>query len=161
MSIVVRPGREEDLSFLREMLYEAAYWRGGDRPQIDIGLSTPELCKLLADWGRAGDLAVIAEEAGTPVGAAWLRLWNDDNHSYGYVSSEVPELGVGVVSQHRNKGIGRKLLTQLLGHANSAGMRQVSLSVERDNPSYYLYESLGFNVVGTLDNALTMMVDTR
>lgn len=33
------------MPFLRQMLYEAAYWRGGNRPDLEAGLSTPEFRK--------------------------------------------------------------------------------------------------------------------
>ena len=82
MSIRIRSSTSKDVPFLQKMLYEAAYWRGGDRPGIEVGLSTSELSKLLADWGRDGDLAVVAEDESKPVGAAWLRFWDDQNHSW-------------------------------------------------------------------------------
>ena len=159
MSIRIRSGTSGDVSFLREMLYEAAYWRGDDRPDLEIGLSTPELSKLLSAWGRIGDMAVIAECDSEPVGAAWLRLWDDLDHSFGYVAREVPELGIGVAEPHRGRGIGRRLIVALLSDAYRAGVARVSLSVERDNPALHLYESLGFKSVGIVGNAYTMVVN--
>ena len=157
MSVRVRSSESKDLPFLRQMLYEAAYWRGGIRPDFEVGLSTPEFRKLLADWGRDGDLAVVAEDASQPVGAARLRFWDDRDHSFGYVSSDVPELGIGVVETYRNMGIGRRLMERLLSDVAHAGTERVSLSVERDNPALHLYEALGFKVIGTVGNAYTMV----
>jgi ribosomal protein S18 acetylase RimI-like enzyme len=157
MSVRIRPSESTDVPFLRQMLYEAAYWRGDIRPDFEAGLSTPEFRKLLADWGRDGDLAVVAEDASQPVGAAWLRFWDDQDHSFGYVSSDVPELGIGVVETYRNMGIGRRLMERLLSDVARAGTERVSLSVERDNPALHLYETLGFKVVGTVGNAYTMV----
>ena len=157
MSVRIRSSTSTDVPFLRQMLYEAAYWRGGNRPDFEVGLSTPEFRKLLADWGRDGDLAVVAEDGTEPVGAAWLRFWDDRDHSFGYVSSEVPELGIGVAETHRRMGIGRRLMERLLSDAAGAGTDRVSLSVERDNPALHLYETLGFKTVGTVGNAYTMV----
>jgi ribosomal protein S18 acetylase RimI-like enzyme len=156
----LRKGTPSDLPFLRQMLYEAVYWRGGDRPEIEEGLATPELSKLLANWGRLGDTAFLAEEASTTVGAGWYRLWDDANHSYGYISSAVPELAVAVPEQCRRKGIGRSLLESLLREASLCGYSQLSLSVERDNPALALYQSLNFKIIKEVGNAYTMIANT-
>lgn len=142
------------------MLYEAAYWRGGNRPEFEKGLATTELSKLLANWGREGDTAILAEEAATTVGAGWYRLWDEANHSYGYISSAVPELAVAVLEQYRRKGIGRSLLERLLREASLSGYSQLSLSVERDNPGLALYKSLGFTIIKEVGNAYTMIANT-
>ena len=154
----IRPGTSRDLAFLRAMLFEAAYWRAGERPSLEVGLSTPELAPLLAEWGRPGDLAVIAESESQQMGAAWLRRWDDRHHSYGYVSSEVPELGLGVAERFRRRGVGRLLLERLLTDAARAGAERVSLSVERDNPALRLYQAIGFTTVEVVGDACTMVI---
>jgi ribosomal-protein-alanine N-acetyltransferase len=58
----IRPASAGDLPFLREMLFEAAFWReGSPRPALEEGLARPDLSRLMAGWGRAGDAAVVAE----------------------------------------------------------------------------------------------------
>jgi GNAT superfamily N-acetyltransferase len=110
-----------DLGFMREMLYEAVCWRpNGPRPPIDDVLAVPELAKVLAGWGRDGDTAVIAElDDGTLAGAAWYRLWTSEDHSYGFVDAETPELGIAVRPDARQKGIGTALLESLLQQARN------------------------------------------
>lgn len=163
MDYKIRPGSSDDLPFLRAMLYEAAFWRPGeDRPGIDEAFANPELAKILMDWGaRDGDTAVVAEDEGKPAGAAFYRFWTEDDHSYGFVAEDIPELGIAVWESHRRRGIGRALLTALLTQAAAKGVSKVSLSVERDNPARHLYESLGFTTAGTVDNAFTMVAHTR
>ena len=160
VSIIIRKGHHGDLPVLRNMLYEAVYWRGIERPELEKGLARPEISKLLADWGRVGDVAVIAQEHCTPLGAAWYRFWDDENHSYGYVANDVPELAIGVLEQARGRGIGRLLIERLLNEARRSGITRVSLSVERDNPALLLYEVIGFQVVGFVGNAYTMVANT-
>ena len=158
----VRAGGSGDLTFLRRMLYEAAYWRGSDLPEFELGLSRPDLSKLLSDWGqREGDSAVVAEDESGLMGAAWFRFWDDGNHSFGDVSREVPELAIAVALEHRGRGVGRMLIQALIREAAAAGIAQVSLSVERDNPALHLYESVGFKIVGHDSNAYTMAVNAR
>jgi ribosomal protein S18 acetylase RimI-like enzyme len=158
---VIRPSSSADMAFLREMLYEAAYWRpDGPRPSLAEGLARPDLAHLLAGWGREGDLALVAEmKDGTPAGAAWLRFWTPEQHSYGFIDGQTPEMGIGVRTQARNKGIGAALITSLLTEAKRQGIRCISLSVERDNPAARLYRRAGFVVHAAVGGSWTMVVD--
>ena len=136
--IEYRTATSADFPFLEQMLFEAAYWRTDQsRPALREGLADPELAKILADWGREGDLAVIAHESDQNLGAAWLRFWTNANHSYGFVDETIPELGIGVVREHRGQGI--------------------SLSVEQDNYSRDLYASEGFETISHIGNSDTML----
>ena len=109
---------------------------------------------LLAGWGRAGDLAVVA---GPAAGAAWLRLWTEAEHSYGYIDAAMPELGIGVDPGFRGRGIGAALLMALFEQAERQGIRAISLSVEADNPAFRLYERFGFTRYAQAGNAWTMI----
>ena len=64
---------------------------------------------------------------------------------YGYVDDETPELAIAVLPDHRGRGLGRRLLRELL---DAAGGRfgAVSLSVRAENPAWRLYERTGFRV---------------
>lgn len=163
MQTDIRPATSADLPFLREMQCEAVCWRTGRKGKsIDEILAKPELAKLLDGFGeREGDFGLIAEnqsEAGVqPAAAAWFRLWTDDDHSYGYVDEETPELAIAVCPELRGLGLGRALMLSLLAAAYEAGFAQLSLSVEKDNPALALYESLGFEKVGEVGNAYTMV----
>ncbi len=153
---------KSDLACQRLMLMEAAYWRSAkNRPPLDEALADPELAKLIASWGRDGDAGYIAEdENGKNLGAAWYRFWTDEDHSYGYVAKNTPELSIGVATESRGHGIGASLLETLLSYASKSGIQQVSLSVEKDNPAIHLYERQGFSTVGEVGNAWTMVADT-
>jgi ribosomal protein S18 acetylase RimI-like enzyme len=157
----LRRATHAELPFLRRMLFEAAYWRPGlARPALELGLERPDLVPLLQGWGRAGDTAVVAENAsGELLGAAWYRFWSPACHSYGFVSAAVPELGIGVRSEARGRGVGGRLLRALLAEARAQGVDQVSLSVELDNPAIRLYERLGFRRVGSVGGACTMLAE--
>jgi hypothetical protein len=59
MSYEIRDYRPEDWEFLRDMSYEAAFWRlGVPRPPRDEALSDPDISRYLEGWGRPGDAAV-------------------------------------------------------------------------------------------------------
>lgn len=82
------------------MLFEAFFWDAAvPRPGFErFRASEPEFAELSHDFGaRAGDCGVVAELAGDrAVAAACHRCWTDDEHSYGYVAPDVPELAIGV-----------------------------------------------------------------
>lgn len=140
------------------MLLEAFAWRpGSDRPAIDELLSRPDIGHYVSGWPRAGDVGIVAKLGGDAVGAAWCRLLPLGDAGYGYVADDVPELTVGVAAQHRGRGVGRAMLTQLLADAAAVGHRSMSLSVEFDNPAARLYQSVGFRRVGVNGNAWTML----
>ena len=85
-------------AFLKAMLFEAAYWRS-DQPQpaVEEGLRRPDIEKILKDWGqREGDTAFVTTVDEQNVGAAWYRFWTQESHSYGFISAEIPEIGIGV-----------------------------------------------------------------
>ncbi len=141
------------------MLVEAAFWRPGiPRPEVDAALTRPDLAHLLADWGRAGDTAVIAECDAVPVGAAWYRLWTAEQHSYGFVDAATPELAIGVEPGARGRGVGTALLEALIECARQQKLRRLSLSVESDNPALRLYQRLGFRRHGQAEGAWTLVL---
>ncbi|MDX1619899.1 MAG: GNAT family N-acetyltransferase [Nitriliruptorales bacterium] len=153
---------DDDLPFIRAMLYEAAFWRGGaDAPPIEEAMRQPSLAVYVNQWGRRGDRGVVVRVSGKPAGAVWVRLFDDDNHGYGYVDDQTPELSMAVVEEHRGCGLGRCLLASMLAQARLDGVARVSLSVEPDNPARLLYQDIGFTPAETLDGALTMVCTLR
>ena len=159
-TLVIRRTRAEDAEFLREMLFEAAYWRvATPRPAIDEALARPELAKVFEGWGRAGDLAMIATDGqGERIGAAWMRLWTRSNHLPGFIDQQTPELGIGVRKEFRRHGVGTALLLAVLGRAREDGVPRVSLSVEIENVARLLYERFGFQLHTVAQGVATLIV---
>lgn len=160
--MTLRPATPDDLPFLEAMEFEAFFWNPDTpRPPAADFLSKPEIHRLLAGWGRAGDRAVVAQEGEMPIGAAWYRRWTDEDHSYGFVDAETPELGIGVAASHRSKGVGRALLRALIEAARDDGFRTLSLSVDPSNFARRLYESEGFVKVGASGTSWTYVLQIR
>lgn len=159
-TLVIRRARSDDAQFLREMLFEAAYWRSTrPRPSLEEGLADPALAKILDGWGRPGDLAMIATDGhGERIGASWMRLWTTDNHSFGFIDARTPELGIGVRKDFRRHGVGTALLLALLGRAREDGVPRVSLSVEIENIARLLYERFGFKLHSVNLGVATLVV---
>jgi len=151
-----------DTAFLQEMLFEAAYWRSNIiGPGLERGLKRPDLAYLLLDWVRLGDAGVLTiDESGRSLGATWYRLWTVDQHSYGFVSEDTPELAIAVHRDFRGKGIGMALVRELVRTDAENEISQISHSVEADNPERRIYERVGFTKVSTADGACKMVCHT-
>jgi len=145
----LRPARADDLPFLEDMLLASMDWRDDGAMTRERMLATPEIAHYVAGWPRAGDVGVVAEVDGDPVGAAWARLFADDDRGYGFVAADIPELGMALVASARGRGLGRRMLMALVEEVRASGAPGVSLSVEDGNDrARALYTSLGFAVVG-------------
>lgn len=146
MDYQIRPLTAEDEAIVWEMLSYAA-----QQPSIASTRELPILARYAANWGRTGDLGYVATLNDISIGAAWLRLWVGADKGFGYVSDEIPELGLAVSLDYRGSGIGTQLLTQLLAMAREK-FPAVSLSVRSDNPVVRLYERSGFVKVTDSDH---------
>ena len=135
------------------MLRHAYYWRER-MPRGDIDAP---VYRYVMNWGRPGDAAVIALDAGHRVGAAWYRLFKQEEPGYGFVDEQTPELSIAVVPSRRGRGLGDGLLRALLDEARRNGFGQISLSVEPENPALRLYERFGFQKVGESGGSWTML----
>jgi ribosomal protein S18 acetylase RimI-like enzyme len=151
----MRAATAADVGFLREMLYVALYVRDGETPFPRSVLDQPEIAHYVDRFGRAGDLGVIALDGSEPIGAAWLRLLTGRDAGYGYVDDETPELTVAVAPEWRGRGIGTRLVDELLRTAADE-YPAVCLSCDADNPALHLYERLGFEPVDDSERSITM-----
>jgi GNAT superfamily N-acetyltransferase len=148
---MIRSGSPADVPFMRSMLAHAYAWR------VNAFDADIPLTRYTDNWGRPGDVAVIAHETGNRVGAAWLRRFPASAPGYGFVDEQTPELSIAVVPSRRRHGVGQELLDALLERARAAGHRSVSLSVEKGSPAVAFYERNGFARVGESDSGLVML----
>lgn len=152
MSLFLRRSVNADLPFMRQMLYEAVYWKSiskGTNPPFEKGLSEPGVGNALESWNvREGDLAVVAEKDSIPVGAAWYRFYNSEN--------EIPVLVAAVHRDHRRAGIGEKLINRLIHEASQQKVGKISLMVSKDNHAKSLYEKCGFKRYGDIEESVLM-----
>jgi GNAT superfamily N-acetyltransferase len=154
----IRPLTPDDEPFLLDALYYAIYIPlGEDAPAYEI-VKQPELVRYVAGWmTHSDDLGFAAEENAGPIGAAWLRRWSSGERGFGFVDEETPELSTALFPEYRGRGVGTRLLRQLLCAA-AERYDAVSLSVSVSNPARRLYEREGFMTVSEPGGgSITMM----
>jgi 3-oxoadipate enol-lactonase len=154
----IRPAGPADAGFLADMLVEATNWSPRWYLSRETILGTPKTAHYISGWPREGDLGVLAEAGGQPVGAAWLRFLPAADPGYGFVAPEVPELTIGVAALWRGRGVGRGLLRALADRARELGIERISLSVERENYAQRLYRAEGYQVTDSSDRHSDTMV---
>ena len=94
---IIREIHKSEIHFLEEMLYEAIYIPNGAKKLRKDIIYNPELFIYIKDFGKTGDICLVAEIQGNLVGAAWSRLFTEDEKGYGFIDTETPELSIAVV----------------------------------------------------------------
>jgi len=156
----IRIGTVGDLPFLKKMLYEAVFWDPVvKRLSMDKFFAIPDIAKISYQWDkRSGDFSLIAvDEQKKSIGAVWYRFWKAENHSYGYVDDNIPELGMAVIKDYRGKGIGTELVNKICYHARKLGIEKISLSVDPNNFALKLYQKFGFIKVSESGTSWTLV----
>ena len=149
----IRGADEFDLPFLAQVFVIAADWNPATAHGEDHWMSHPLLEKYLGSWREGSDFGFVVEAAAEPIGAVWMRFFEQADESYGFVDAETPEITLGVRDGFRGEGVGRALLQA----AQDAAPARLSLSVEDGNRAIRLYESMGFKPVGRVGNSTTML----
>ncbi len=155
---VIRTATNADLPIIQRTLYEAVTWRGKDGvPPVDQAVQHPEMQLYHAGWGRPGDIGVIAEIEGSPVGAAYGRTFTEEAHGHGYVDPETPELAIAVWDGAAGRGIGTALMHAFHDTARREGFAAVSLSVNHGNFAESMYRAMGYEVLEDDGESLLMI----
>lgn len=95
--------------------------------------------------GLTGD-PITADKAGRVLGLAYWRRYDRPTHR---PHADVEKVAVSPGAQGR--GLGRRLMTVLIGAARDAGVEVLTLDLRADNTrAAALYESLGFQRYGLL-----------
>ncbi|MCR5192518.1 MAG: GNAT family N-acetyltransferase [Bacteroidales bacterium] len=150
----IRQLRAEETPLLDNFLYEAIFIPDGvDAPPKSI-IENEELQVYVRNFGKLpDDRCLVAECDGMVVGAVWTRVMND----YGHIADGVPSLAMSLYKEYRNKGIGTKLLEQMLRLLRKEGYQQVSLSVQKENYAVRMYRKVGFEVLKETEEEYIMV----
>lgn len=90
-----------------------------------------------------GEIQLVAIEDGEVIG--WCDILRRQFEGYRHCGT----LGIGVLPEHRGRGVGKRLITEALRQAASKGIERVELEVYASNVrARALYEKLGFITEG-------------
>jgi GNAT superfamily N-acetyltransferase len=158
MEFILRNVQPNEETLIFSFLVLAARMPEGNEP-MQKALSDPFLRKYWIDWGRPGDIGIVAGDSssGIAVACAWVRLFTREQAGACFLGEHVPELAMGVVPEFRSIGLGTKVLSRLIDETRSK-FRGICLSVRDDNPAARFYERLSFRKVA--DSETTNRVGT-
>ena len=73
--------------------------------------------------------------------------------------NDTPSLAISLLPEYRGKGIGTRLLNDLLLLLQENGYRRASLSVQKENPALCLYQRAGFRIAAEKGTEYLMLWD--
>ena len=151
---VIREIRPVEIPLLNDFLYEAIFIPEGVPAPSRSVIEQEDLQVYVRDFGKkANDRCLVAEVGGKVVGAVWTRVMND----YGHIADGIPSLAIALYKDYRNQGIGTELLREMLQLLRRDGYQQVSLSVQKANYAFRLYQKAGFEVMKETEEEYLMV----
>ena len=141
---IIRKMRAGEIHLLQDFLYEAIFIPEGAEPPARDIVERPEL-KIYYDGFGSGiaDHCLVAETDGHVVGAVWTRIMDD----YGHVDDETPSFAISLFPEYRGRGIGTRLMREMLALLKEQGYRQASLAVQKANYAVRMYRDVGFEII--------------
>lgn len=117
--------------------------------------------KYIKDYGRDGDFALVCEDEGRVSGIIWVRLFKEEDDSFGFVDEETPELTLSVLAGYNQQAIGKELIQLLINELKIRGVKQVSTSICENHEIFDVYTLVGFKEVERKkcgdDNRVTLL----
>lgn len=153
---MIRPLYPEEIHLLRDFLYEAIFIPEGVEPPSRDVVDLPELRLYVEDFGKKkDDCCLVVEQDGKVVGAVWTRIMKD----YGHVDENTPSLSISLYKAYRNRGMGSRLIKEMLNLLENKGYHHVSLSVQKANYAVRMYLKLGFEIIKETGEEFIMVKD--
>ena len=68
-------------------------------------------------------------------------------NDYGHIDNNTPSLAISLYEEYRSKGIGTKLMLNMIELLKEKGYNQVSLAVKKEDYAVKMYKKVGFQIV--------------
>lgn len=78
-------------------------------------------------------------------------------NDYGHIDDNTPSLSIALYGEYRNKGIGSRLMEEMIKLLGRKGYDSVSLSVQKANYATRMYLKFGFKVVKETEEEYVMV----
>lgn len=157
MTIEIRPLLQQEFGQLEDFLYFAIHQPDPENLIPRSVLLDPTIAAYLENWGKPDDFCLVAVEGELVVGAVWGRIIAGDIRGHGNIDAQTPELIISILPERRGQKIGSKLLEEMLNALQAKGYERVSLSVQKSNRAWHLYERVGFRSVEDHGDDLVMV----
>jgi len=141
--ISLRPAQANDYQFAVDLYLEST-------KRLLLALDTWNEDEVIARFRSAfkPDQAQVVQSNGADIG--WMQV---SEASAGFHLHQIH-----IVATFRNRGVGSRLILDLLGRARAEG-RPLVLNVIRGNPALSLYRRLGFRRIGETHERIQMIWD--
>ena len=156
MNVTIRKLRSDETELLKEFLYQAIFIPEGVKPPDRSIINLPELSLYYEDFGSGpADNCLVAEVDDKVVGAVWTRIMND----YGHVDDETPSFAISLYKKYRSRGIGTRMMREMLKLLREQGYKKASLAVQKANYAVSMYETVGSRIIDENEEELIMVCD--
>ncbi len=147
MDYLIRKIREDEIYLLDDFLYQAIFipkWYTKEVPR-NIIYENELMYNAIKDFGtKKDDYCLVADINGKIVGAVWVRVAKE----YGYIDDKTPSFSISLYKEYRNKGIGTKIMSEMLKLLKDKGYKRASFGVSKENYAVKMYKNLGFEIIG-------------
>jgi ribosomal protein S18 acetylase RimI-like enzyme len=117
-------------------------------------IEQPELKLYYEEFGAGrADHCIVAEDDDRVIGAVWTRIMND----YGHVDDDTPSFAISLYKEYRGRGIGTRMMNEMLVLLKEKGYKQASLAVQKANYAVRMYEKVGFITVNENEEEFIMV----
>ena len=137
-SVTLRPTQPQDEEFLcglyastRTEELAVVDWPAHEKEAFLRMQFTAQHTYYHESYAKASYQVILLD--GQPVGRLYVQRWDN----------EIRLIDISLLPEHRNRGIGSSLLSELMAEARGSG-RPLTIHVEKFNPALRLYERLGF-----------------
>ena len=147
---------KNETELLESFLYEAIFIPEGVNPPDKSIIEQPELKIYYEDFGAGkADHCIVADDDGRVIGAVWTWIMND----YGHVDDDTPSFAISLYKEYRGRGIGTRLMKEMLTLLKEKGYKQASLAVQKANYAVRMYEKVGFRTIDENDEEYIMVCE--
>jgi len=141
--LAIRQAKSDDLNAITEIYNEAILTT---EASFDIEPKTDAEQRVWFDSHDHKHSILVAELDGIVVGWASLSEWSD-RCAY----ADTAEISLYVKEEFRGKGIGKRLLEEIVREGERAGLHTVVARITEGNrESVHLHESVGFEHIGVM-----------